>query len=314
MAYRLKIDETIVVGVRRILCEQVDRAAQHVTASVVDSGLAVHETRKVLKRMRALLRLVRHGFDPDVWRRETAALRAIGQNLASLRDRDVARQTIAQLGREAPRNLKLALGRLSTRLDSTRSQAASPTDAAQRRIFAATCTELAACRKRLDGMSWQADSRAALERGLRDAHRRGRATVEAARATPTVDALHEARKAVQVHWRQMTVLSATWPALMEARAQEARRISAKLGEHHDLALLQALAEASIGPGFTARSADLITAACRHGQLAIETDVVPAAERLFVAKPRRFAAEIGTLWQLAELRRGERAEAKLTNHP
>ena len=58
--YRLKRSESVDSGVRRIACEQIDEALEHLTQmSAEDSRSAVHEARKNAKKFRGLVRLVR---------------------------------------------------------------------------------------------------------------------------------------------------------------------------------------------------------------------------------------------------------------
>ena len=58
MAYRFKLTEPFGKGVRRILLEQTELAGRKL-GETRDHERAVHETRKHIKRIRALLRLVR---------------------------------------------------------------------------------------------------------------------------------------------------------------------------------------------------------------------------------------------------------------
>jgi len=58
MAYRLKKNETVGKGTRRIVREQIDRAAD-LTNDQMDRHEAVHQARKRFKKIRGSLRLVR---------------------------------------------------------------------------------------------------------------------------------------------------------------------------------------------------------------------------------------------------------------
>ena len=62
-----------------------------------DYAVAVHETRKALKRLRALLRLVRPAIGEDAFKRENAQLREIGLSLSGARDRHVLLETVNKL-------------------------------------------------------------------------------------------------------------------------------------------------------------------------------------------------------------------------
>jgi CHAD domain-containing protein len=302
MAYRFKLDEDIADGVRRILGEQSDRAAMALASAGSDAASGVHEARKALKRMRALLRLVRPGLADDDWLRENAALRDIARQLAGKRDAQVARDMIVQLSAGAPRPLEKALARLAASFDS---DLAGPGDAVPCARDGVRAPEmLAKVRTRLVRLSLTGDPLSIIEEGLAASHRRGRRTLARARDAGTPETLHELRKAVQLHWRQMTLLAAAWPALMKARAAEARRLSALLGEDHDLALLESRAMASAGQGIGKADARRIASACRQHQAASRAVAVVRADRLLCGRPGRFARETIGWWRAAAMARHE----------
>ncbi len=295
MAYRLKFREDLDVGLHRILIEQCERAESQLAAGS-DPRTAVHEARKGLKRMRALLRLVRDGIGDERWQAANGTLRDIARGLSPLRDRDVARQTLQQLAVAAPRPLAKALATLATRIeadtgDGRASEATQPalTAAAHNlAAFRAGCVEL-----RVDDRASEA-----IRQGLRRSQARGRAMVAACGDVPGNEALHDLRKAVQVHWRQMTLLSNAWPALMKARAAEARTISMLLGEDQDLAMIERQLADAPHHGLTRTATDHIARACRSRRRAIQSEAMVRANRLFLEKPARFAAQISAAWVLA----------------
>ena len=69
MTYRFKLQEPISEGVRRIGLEQIEIAAAKL-ASKDDVASCIHDARRCLKRLRALLRLIRPGLAETVYRRE----------------------------------------------------------------------------------------------------------------------------------------------------------------------------------------------------------------------------------------------------
>ena len=70
MAYRFKLQEPIAQEVRRVALEQIDIAEEKL-ASKDDVASAIHDARRCLKRLRALIRLVRPALGEDVYRRES---------------------------------------------------------------------------------------------------------------------------------------------------------------------------------------------------------------------------------------------------
>ena len=56
MAYRLEADETISVGIRRLLFERVQKIIHDLTNPEIDRDKGVHNARKSCKRIRAAYR------------------------------------------------------------------------------------------------------------------------------------------------------------------------------------------------------------------------------------------------------------------
>src|SRR5258706_196550 len=83
----LQRHETLDVGLTRIARETVGQAVGHLTDSTVDIATRVHETRKRLKEIRAVLRLGRFGLDGD-FSGLNIALRDTARDLASAREAD----------------------------------------------------------------------------------------------------------------------------------------------------------------------------------------------------------------------------------
>ena len=70
MAFRLKKNEGASVGARRIAREEIEEAIELTGDS--DSAEAVPEIRKRLKKVRAVVRLVRGELGEEIFRRENA--------------------------------------------------------------------------------------------------------------------------------------------------------------------------------------------------------------------------------------------------
>ena len=99
--------ERLAGGMRRMALDQVDLAIdllERSAAGVVDER-TVHETRKALKRLRALLRLLRAELGEETFARENAALRDIAARLAGARDAEVMLATLHALIERYPRKL-----------------------------------------------------------------------------------------------------------------------------------------------------------------------------------------------------------------
>ncbi|MGE0700427.1 MAG: CHAD domain-containing protein [Hyphomicrobiaceae bacterium] len=302
MAYRFKLKESLRQGCRRIACEQIDLVKSGPRPDLARE-VWVHETRRTMKRTRALLKLVRSGCRPEDYKRENAALQAIARSLSGMRDRDVIHQTMSGLSGTGGRKLDAALAWLAAVLSSdddgsSGGDTPAATDPAE--AIEGVITALAEARERLSNIEVEGDVAEVLAAGLADCQRRGRKALARLEADNRSDeALHDLRKAVQTYQRQQALVSPVWPALQEVRVKAARDLARLLGSVQDLAVLAAEAArradgAEGRPDASAR----IAKACRKRQDDLEAIALPVARRLFAPSPKSVAAELACGWAAA----------------
>jgi CHAD domain-containing protein len=96
MAYRLKLKAHLALEVRRIALEQIE-IARTALARPDDRAAAVHDARRSLKRLRAMLRLVRPALGETWFKQSNRQLADLGQRLSRSRDLDVMVVTVSKL-------------------------------------------------------------------------------------------------------------------------------------------------------------------------------------------------------------------------
>lgn len=229
---------------------------------------AVHETRKAIKRLRALMRLLEGELGTKRAARERAALGATADRLAGARDAEVMVATLAGVLARAPRGLSRKRGvvRLQARLERARGEAVARLaggESARERA----AEELVAIRARVAG--WDLRDRSArrlagpgLERIVRAGRRgrrraakgkratRGRSGAKGKRAAAEgARARHRWRKHVKDLRYALEALSVREPGggppagRLAKLARRADRLGETLGEEHDLVLLAELVRA-----------------------------------------------------------------------
>jgi hypothetical protein len=165
-------------GLRRMALGQLDFAIEQLEGDPdgVLAENAVHETRKSLKRMRALIRLLGGELGDGVAARENAVLRDAGRRLAGPRDAEVLVDALDGLVLDHPGKLadRAGVGLLRARLVAEREGALQQTlaDAATR---AQVLGDLRAARERVS--KWRLPDREgiqAVEAGLSRIYRQGR--------------------------------------------------------------------------------------------------------------------------------------------
>jgi CHAD domain-containing protein len=310
MTYRFKLHEPIAKGVSRIGLEQIETAELQVTAA--DGDGAVHNIRRCLKRLRAILRLVRPALPEAVYRRETRAIASIGRQFASARDRVVMRQTLMKLEARFGA-LPTGLGpRLEKLLAKPAARQPSRIATKDRRAAVAALAKTKQFFARIERAGIRLEH---ASEGLERTYRRARRLFGDGYQHPSDGALHEWRKSVQQHWRHMQLLSRAWPDVLGGRAREAKELSRLLGEDHDLALLAAFVAEHPDAETPSGDREELIRRCRSWQLELRELAKPRGRRLFAEPAADFASRLMTYWSEAEsLSRLEPAREKAEKNP
>lgn len=288
MAFRFKLGESFEEGFRRIALEQIDRASGQLHQSG-DQTVAVHETRKSLKRLRSLLRLMRPAIGKDAFRSENGQLRDIGLSLSGARDRHVLLETVTKLD---------AAGRVGRRGATDKLRQAILAANGEGESLEAADDRLAEARKRLEALPVAGAGFDVVGEGLEASYRDARRAFRHAYEDPSDEAFHEWRKGAQRHWRQMTLLSRAWPECLEARASEARELSQLLGDDHDLAILIAYVHSEAAEKLHGEPAALVETAARQRQQELRAAARPRGDRLFAESAKHLRRNVGQAWEAA----------------
>jgi CHAD domain-containing protein len=287
-SFKLREGEPVPRGIARIARGRIDHAIDELEGRTDSSPEeAVHEARKDMKKLRAVVRLVRGEIGDHVFRRENACFRDAGQELSGVRDADVMLATLARLEYDIPAD---AASDLRRALEAHKAGAA---DGARQQASAQVVQVLATARRRVGRWPLDEDGFEAVARGLERIYRQGRRDFRAARTEPTTENLHEWRKRVKDLWYHLTILRAAWPPVMDALADEAHRLSEHIGDDHDLSVLLAWAEEHAPVSGTA-----IAGPAGQRRAELQADAFEIGARLYAGKPREFVRRIERWWAVA----------------
>ena len=207
----------------------------------VPAERTIHETRKALKRARALVRLQRSALGPKRFKRNNATLRQAGRRLATARDAEVLVDAFEALVARHPKRLAPSAGvaRLRTRLQAERERAQAETRQGAR-MHGVVLEELRAAR--LDLERWQpaGSDRKTARVGLHVIYRQGRKRMLRARMAGKTSKA-SAKSSTALHdWRKRAKdLRYCAEALgLRKLAKRADRLGEMIGEEHDLWLLE----------------------------------------------------------------------------
>jgi len=294
MTYRFTLQERVGQGVRRVGLEQIEIAAAKL-AGKDDVSTAIHDARRCLKRLRALLRLIEPGLKEGLYRREAARLAGIGRLLSGARDLDVMRQTLSKLKGRSDALPPGAADRLARFAAQSHSRGRRTGGDGRRQAL----LRLEQSRRFFAGKAAAGIELHHVIEGLGRAYRKGRKAFRHAYQEPHEEAFHACRKRVQLHWRHMALLSRGWPEALAARAGEAKELSRLLGEDHDYAVLLALARERGTAILEPEDLAALAALCRSRQAALRAAAKPRGERLFAEPARNLEIRVALYWTSAQ---------------
>jgi CHAD domain-containing protein len=291
-SFRLKPGEEIAAGMTRIAAGRADEALARLRGieSGGDAAEAIHGARKDLKKLRAVLRLLRRALPEDLRREENGRYRDAGRALSASRDAEVRLATLEELGERA----ELPVEALEAwRAILARDREAAAGTAREEAAIAEAVGLIEAGRAGIENWQLEGDSWKLIDPGLRRTYRRGRRAMGLAAKHSGEADFHAWRKRAKDLWYALRILEQAWPRPLGATADEAHRLSEALGDHHDLALLRAdLGRRRLGEEETRTLARAIDG--RQQQLASEA--LDLGRRLYVEKPKALTRRLRDYWR------------------
>ncbi len=276
--------QTTEAAFRAIALSQLDEALLDLQKGDADGRSVVHEARRRCKKLRGLLRLVRPVFPG--YARENAAIRDAAALLSHLRDAEVLHETVKDL---ADWRKTEALRRIEWKL-------ADEHDPAQDARLGEFRLHLAAVRARVPDWSLKKTGREAVLPGLRLTYQQARVRMERAAATHDPLDFHEWRKANKYHGFHLDLLKRVAPDILPGDAELVDRLSALLGQHHDLNVLsEAVAQ---NPGRFGEAGDVTELSDAIGARMdeIARDAFRLGRQILAEKPRAVQQRFATYWK------------------
>ncbi len=243
----LKRKETVPDGIRRIICERIDKALDVLNHRTIVRDEAVHEARKRFKEVRGVLRLVRSELGEKQFSRENRTFRDAGRPLSQLRDARVLLDTLDELA------ARYGITRSSASFKHLRLTLAARRREIRRRVFKkdratpSIVREVRASSRRVGKWSLRRKGWKAIADGLRETYGKCREAMHAALRDSDDESLHEWRKRTKILRYEIELLARAFPDVMEPMAEASHRLTHLLGKDHDLAVLQQLLENELRP-------------------------------------------------------------------
>jgi CHAD domain-containing protein len=330
MAFRFDTEETFLKAIPRIARERIGRVIDSLSEKPRPGAESVHEARKNLKSLRALLRLTRGSMNDGVRLRENTLFRDSGRSLSAIRD---------------PQALLEAMEYFSKRLHSD-SRLTTQKQESIRTFIKKTQGEIQ--RNLVDGIP--PGSARKLVRDLRDAKRRVSSWFEGVVLRPGNEweifvgtglrqtyrkaknlvwqfdvmgreraddpAWHELRKCAKALGYQLRLLKPVWPGMMDTLVQEIDQLTDRLGDANDLAILRAkILNQPYDPSETKDSGEprrnFLQMLDRRKQK-LHSEAFEIARLIYLEKPGQFERRLAGYWHIWRSR-GEGKEIRRSNN-
>jgi len=289
MAYRLNRKESIKAGVRRVACEQLEKALKEIDDPELAPHETVHQVRKRMKKLRGLIRLVRPALG-KTYQRENARFRESGSDLSAIRDAQAMIEAWDRLreGGDAP-GFDAVREFLVNRRDEIARQQVAPAE-----TLSSLKTDILTSLDRAASWKLKAGGFEAVSGGFLKTYRRGRKGFQqATNANAAVEDYHEWRKRVKYHWYHCRLLENVNKDVMTDRRSLAKELADRLGDDHDLSLLAELIATEFPSPDDSRS---LLARIENSQKSLRGQTQQLGAKLYAQKAKHFQNDLEAWWR------------------
>ena len=296
MAFRLRPEESVPDGLRRLAEKELSSISKHLNGATRPRDETIHKARKSVKKVRALLEVV----DSDHGRglgKSSKRLQTISRRLSTLRDADAMLEILHKLRSHDGRALSArSFARVSRRLTAHKR---SVWKAVGRKSVWRDLDQ-SVRRVRRDVRQWEPahGQFGALAAGIRLSHRRGRKAMARARKRQGADDFHEWRKQMKALWYELRLVEGASPRIRQD-VIALHRAESWLGDEHNMVVLcdELSKDATICDGRA--DLDRIRLAADRYQCELREKALARAKRIYARRPREYATVIERAWKIAQ---------------
>ena len=293
MSTKINTQENIQANVQRIMQTRIDACRE--ALQLENPHRAIHQSRKEIKKIRAVLRLVRPQIGEDSYQDANEYFRDAARLISDARDVTASGDTASQLqsfltssrDRRAVQQLKRHLWAKKsaiTRYQVRRDQL------------------LVTVREALSGAeqfhrSWTIleDGFEALAPGIKRVYKQCLKRMKVAYQQDTPHGYHQWRKSVKYLRYQVDTLSPLRPGLLDALESEMSQLTDYLGDDHDLFVLRKMIEQNeLMADGTVRS---VFRTMEERRNTLQESAKSLSQKLFYQKPKRFVEPFAFWWEV-----------------
>lgn len=297
MSTKIDIQQNIQANVQRIMQTRIDACRQTLTSD--HTHRAIHQARKEMKKIRALLRLVRYQIGDENYREANRYFRDAARLISDARDVAAGWETASYLqALLTSSRSRRAVGQLKRHLRAKKA-AITRYQVHSGPLLVSVQEALADAEQFHRSWTITEDGFAALEKGMKRIYRQCSKRQRVAYEHNTPEGYHEWRKSVKYLRYQLDTLSPLWPGPLRALEGELNQLTDYLGDDHDLVVLREMIEGNeLMRGETANSVFRVMEEQRE---TLQQAAKPLSEKLFYQKPKRFIEPLAYWWEVEEKR-------------
>ena len=294
MSFEFKRDETVERALRRIFREEIDGILSALTGlKRLSRDEAVHDSRKRLKKVRALLRLARDALCRKERRVEDAVLRDAGRALSDSRDAKALLDALDQLRESTGHKITpetftaVRVKLLARRRMALKQQKEHQTGDVVKCLHAA--------QRRMRHCEIHGNGFTVLHGGLKRVYRQGRAAFAIARYDRDPATLHDWRKRVKDLQLLAQLLKPIWPEVLERFSGKAHELANCLGEDHDLFVLRQFLLHETAVLAAPMDLETLLESIDDRRRKLQQTAMTLGDRVYAEKPTDFLERMGNYW-------------------
>jgi CHAD domain-containing protein len=285
----LHADEPVGAGLQRISEELIESISDHNMPAKDGRGEYTHTVRTTIKRLRALLRLIRPVTGDGFFDRENERLRRAARRLALARDIDVALHTLKTLS-VSGESKRQAVAAATAGLEK-KARPQQNIDEALNEVWTdLEQTKLNLRRRLMAKGEWQL-----IEAGLRDVYRQSRKRMDAAFRDGEDEGFHKWRIRVKNLYYELKMLEQVWPKRIDKMTSRLSKLQDKIGSDHDVVVLKGLLRQDPEAFGGTETVERVVRCLNDRSQKLRRASEPLGRQIFTEKPRRFVRKLGRRW-------------------
>ena len=279
--------------VRQVMLGQIDNVLDLINNSETGFDETIHSIRKSIKRIRAMMRMIRFPLGEKIYNQENIFLRDINRTISAIRDSRVNIEVFDTLTERLLKPEEKSVDAVNELLADEYQQLKEQFDV-NNKGKEQLRSLLKDARKRLAIPELDNIRKGSVMRGIRKTYRRGKKSLAIAGHDLNDRNLHELRKQVKHLWYQMQLIRFLWDPYFASLEKSIETVSDGLGEDHDLTELRLKLTASdIRDKVSSEFTDDLLNLIGEKQQIIRENIWPEVKRIYAEAPGTFVRRINS---------------------